>query len=357
MVLVRTTAPEPIAEPARRGAAPPHALMVLAGVVLAASIASAARADEQGPRQTSPGDAAAAEALFDQGRKLIAAGKVRQACPKFAESYRLDPALGSLLNLATCHQMDGKTATAWGEFRDAEQQARRAGDTKRQKFAADKAAALEPTLPKLIVTVVDPAPGLVVSRDGIALGDASFNTALPVDPGAHVISAQAPGYKRWETRFESAASQRSSVVVPALERDDSPAEPAAGSPTDSAAPVADRPADGGSTGRTVGLVVAGVGVASLAVGGVFAGLFFSARSDCEATEACRNDEEHPDRDTMNTRGTISGVALGIGAAAVIAGGIIYFTAPSADASSSPQALRLVPLLGPGVAGASGSFAF
>jgi len=335
----------------------------IAALLLAAAIGAfpARGVAQEPPAKPSPRDSAAAEALFEQGRKLLAAGKLRQACPKFAESYRLDPALGSLLNLATCHQLEGKTASAWGEFRDAEQQARRAGDAKRQKFAADKAAALEGNLPKMIVTVTDPRPGMAVARDGVALGDASFNTALPVDPGEHVISAEAPGFKRWETRFEATAGKRSSVVVPPLDRADpqveSPPTPTPAS-SEQPPPQAPAPGDSGITGRTVGLVIGGVGLASLAVGGAFAALFFSAKADCEASEACKDDDQHSIRHTMNTRGTISGVTLGVGAAAVIAGTIVFFMSPSGSGDDEPaNAVRVMPLFYARGAGAVGAFSF
>ena len=317
-------------------------------------LAGSARADDA-PRARS-GDAAGAEALFEQGRKLLSDGKVAQACPKFAESYRLDPALGSLLNLANCHQLEGKTATAWGEFREAEQQARRAKDAKRQKYAASKAGALEPSLPKLIVTVVDPAPNIAVTRDGVALGEASLNTALPVDPGEHVIAAEAPGRERWETRIEAAAGQRSSVVVPALEMAEAPEAPAPPEPAAAPAPAPTAPkravpdASTGSGARTAGLVIGGLGLASVAVGAVFAGLFFDARSACNEDLECRGQDDHPRRDAMNSRGTISGVTLGAGAAGLIVGGILFFTAPSApDADPEPVAraprLHVTPLVG------------
>src|SRR6478735_9605838 len=52
----------------------------------------------------SPTDQAKAEALFDEGRRLLAAARFAEACPKFAESQRLDSALGTLLNLGDCYE-------------------------------------------------------------------------------------------------------------------------------------------------------------------------------------------------------------------------------------------------------------
>jgi len=54
-------------------------------------------------------------------------GDYAAACPKLEESQRLDPALGTLLNLADCREQEGNVATAWSLFRDAESLARRGG--------------------------------------------------------------------------------------------------------------------------------------------------------------------------------------------------------------------------------------
>src|SRR5258708_39182856 len=61
-------------------------------------------------------EGALAEMLYRQGRALVAEGKAAEACPKFAESYRLDATTRTLLNPASCHKTQGKLATAMPEF-------------------------------------------------------------------------------------------------------------------------------------------------------------------------------------------------------------------------------------------------
>ena len=147
-------------------------------------------------------DKAVAEAAFEEGRRLVAKGDYAAACPKFEASYRADPGLGALLNLADCHTHVGRTASAWAEFTEAEEKLRRAND-KRADFAKEHAAALVPRLVR--IKVVGPAKdvaGLVVKRDGADISQL-LGTAIPVDPGDHAIEASAPGFVTWSTRVHA----------------------------------------------------------------------------------------------------------------------------------------------------------
>src|SRR5580692_11941446 len=105
---------------------------------------------------------AAATALFDEGRRLMDQHRWGDACPKLAESERLAPSGGTLLNLAECYEHTGQTASAWVAWKDAASRANAAGKADVEKRALAKAAALEPTLAHLTVTVdsASDVPGL-----------------------------------------------------------------------------------------------------------------------------------------------------------------------------------------------------
>ena len=79
-----------------------------AGVTIALSVASAPASAQSVP----PDQRAAAETLFNEGRRLMALGRYAEACPVFEESQRLDAGIGTLLNLADCYKKSGRTASA-----------------------------------------------------------------------------------------------------------------------------------------------------------------------------------------------------------------------------------------------------
>src|SRR5262245_40441563 len=118
-------------------------------------------------------DPVVAEALFQEGRTLLDQGKAAEACPKLAESHRLDPATGTLIALALCREAEGKLASAWAAFADAEGRARTEGSKDREAVAHERAAALYPRLSTLSIDVSEDASaiaGLEIKRDGVVLG-------------------------------------------------------------------------------------------------------------------------------------------------------------------------------------------
>jgi hypothetical protein len=149
--------------------------------------------------QPSNADRMLAETLFEEGKRLLDENKTDEACAKLEESQRLDPATGTLLNLAYCHDLQGKLATAWAEYKEAQAAARQDGRDDRVQFAAEHLAAIEPKMPRLQIEVAQKArfEGLKVKLDGVQIGEAAFGLAAPLDPGVHIIVATAPGRVRW----------------------------------------------------------------------------------------------------------------------------------------------------------------
>lgn len=158
----------------------------------------------------------AAARLFEEGRALLVAGRLREACSKLEESQRLEPRLGTLLNVAFCQERLGRLATAWMQFREAASWARRRADPERERFAQAHLDALEPRVPTLQVRTAageEDAPALLL--DGGALSPADAREALRLDPGEHVLVATRDGTEYWRTRVTLRESEHATVGIPA----------------------------------------------------------------------------------------------------------------------------------------------
>ena len=112
-------------------------------------------------------DPAAADALFQDGRRLMEEKRTSEACTKFDSAYKEEPTLGTLLNLANCREVEGRLATAWARWNEAEAKAHQAGDD-RESLAKDRKESLAPRLPKITIVVTNPKPGIQVFRDDAA---------------------------------------------------------------------------------------------------------------------------------------------------------------------------------------------
>lgn len=321
----------------------------IAPLVLAAIAACTHARHARAQYAGSAADKAAAEALFDQGKKLLAEGKFGEACPKFAESNRLDAGIGTMLYLAECYEKNGQTASAWAQFREAASAAAQKNDP-RERVARDRASRLEPKLSKMTIAVsAAETSGLEVRRDGELLGRALWGAEFPVDPGSHVIAASAPGKKPWQTTVRVAAEARGpiAVSVPALEDAPLAAAPApsprsssAGAHAEAAPIVASAVAgaDAGTNGsrgsgqRVAGLVVGGVGIVGLGLGAFFGLQAKSHLDDSNADGHCHDGNKCDAigvqaRSDAQSAATISTIAFAAGAVAVAGGLVLYLTAP------------------------------
>lgn len=290
--------------------------------------------------QPSPAERAAAEALFQDARALSKQGKDAEACPKYDESNRIDPSIGTQLYLADCYEKTGKLASAWVLFKEAASMAQSSGQADREKSASARASALEGRLPKLLLRVADgEIAGLEIRQDGKVVRKAQWGTAIPVDLGPHALQATAPGRKPWSHTAEAREGQIATVNIPALLPEDAaPAAPA--SAPASAAPAPPRPpadpgpqaAPAGWNGwKTAAVIAAGVGVVGLGAGSYFG---LKARSQWDdAKPLCpgnRCNQEGYDLGTSAHRnGNLGTLLLAVGVAGVGAGAVLWFTAPSA----------------------------
>jgi hypothetical protein len=313
---------------------------VAIGLVLCVVAAAAtARAD----------DPAAAQALFNEGKALAAAGRYGDACPRFEESQRMAPAIGTRFNLADCQEHIGKTASAWANFLGVAAAAKAAGQPDREAAARDRANRLEPRLSRLAILVPDASrlTGLAVQRDGQELGAAQWGEAVPVDPGTHAVVAKAAGKRDYEVDVDvQGEGATARVSIPALQD-----VPATAPPAPAVAPQPECPAahpappapvivNGTSSTKPIGWgLVIGGGVAL--VGGVVFWLLRDGRVSALDGECQGNVCPPTATSDIATGKMYSGISVtlfGLGAAAAAAGaGLLLFGGGPAESSA-----RVVP---------------
>jgi len=305
--------------------------------VLAAILASYAWTTAQA--EPTPADKALAEALFRDGRQLIEAGNAIAACPKFAESQRIDPKLGTLLNLASCHEQMGKTASAWAEFTEAASQASATDQRERADFANEHAAALEKKLIYIVVEVNSPPQGLVIKLNDQELSAAALGSPIPVDPGEHAITVTAPGRKPWSMQLKAEEGPaRIPVLIPALAS-------AAPSPPPESPPIKDDTTTDGSGQRTAAFVLGGIGIVGLGMGAGFGINTFIQQGVVD--QHCGDkycDQTGLDADqAAHTSATISTIAFAAGLGSAAASAILFLTAKPAKTKGS--SIWLLPSVG------------
>jgi len=256
------------------------------------------------PASAAPGPA---DEAFERGRALMAAGKIDEACGAFADSLRLDFQYGTLFNLAQCDERRGKLATAFDELRRIARE-----DTKnpaRADRARELAAALEPRLPRLHVTITGPAGPGRATIDGSPL---DITQSSPLDLGSHdVVVAGMPR--------TVVATREGEIVELAIT---APIQLPLATPSETVATPRSSVAESPRTAvhrHTPALITIGGGVAVTAVGLVLGAVAWKRWDD--AKNLATTDPMAANRDVSDVRalGNTSTVFVAIGAVAIAVG--------------------------------------
>lgn len=269
-------------------------------------------------REPSAQEVAAAEALFQDARALFKAGMVAEACDKFQESQRLDPRLGTLLNLATCHQEQGKTASAWAEFKQAVSLAEQKNKHQRAAFAKQSVADLEEVLSYVVLQADNPPKGLTIKVGEQEFGAALLDSEVPLDPGKYDIEASAPGRVSHRMTVDvSKGPSSTTIVIPSLSFEDT-------GPLDMG--PKEESDEGFSTMQIAGLGAGGVGVIGLGIGTVFGIITFSEQGTVEDNcdgQFCNQEGLDAD-DAAHSAAAVSTVGFIAGTVFVAAGVVLFF---------------------------------
>jgi len=276
-------------------------------------------------------DPIAAEALFERGKALVDQGNLAEACAAFAESQHLDPAGGTLLRLALCHEAEGKLASAWFEYLEVVRISRGPGDAAkledRVHIARQHLAAIEPRVPKLVIVVPTEArtDGLRVSANGLPRNEGTWGVPLPVDPGDVVVAATAPGRLELRSTVHVEAGKQETVRLTPLTL----ATPGPDSPPAVVSPprATTRP----SVLRPVGFGVGAAGIVALGVGtyfGITAISKWNSSNDVCPGTVCRTQAGVTDASDAKSAALAADVTIATGLVAAGAGVVLLVLAPS-----------------------------
>lgn len=297
-------------------------------------------------------DADAADALFREGRALFKKGEYDAACPKFEESYRLDPAAGTGINLGDCFEKQGKVASALLAYQAAF--ALLGAADPRVAPVKLQIAALEKRTPRLTIKLAPGAPeGTEVKRDGRAVEPTKLGVALAANPGKRRITVTAPGREKRSYQIELREAQASEITVDVGAATD--ADGATVAPADRKGTERPRARESGGTQpqsndssqRTIGYVAAGAGVVALGVAAVF-----RVQANAKYDEAgCTSSKCPPSSlaDEADAKVKDATVAAVVGGLALTAGVVLVLTSPAPDQRAAR--LRIAPRLLAGGGGA------
>lgn len=257
--------------------------------------------------------------LFEEGRALAKDGKWAEACDTFAKSLELDPAPGTKLNFADCHEHLGHLAQAYRLFIEVAQ-ADKTANADRAKFAQGRADALADKLGTVVVKLAAPdAAGTSVTIAGRIVPVAA-EIREKVDPGDVTVEVNAPNAPPFSRTAAAKAGATVVVDVPAPKVE---IEPATQTTTVRR-----------HTNVVIAYTLGGAGVASLTTG-VLMGLVARSRYNDQFTSGncvdtsppqCNPDgyKEQSNAVTLANVGTVFGIA---GLAMIAGGAVVFLTAP------------------------------
>jgi hypothetical protein len=289
--------------------------------------------------------------LYQAGAAAASDGKWEEAAAKFEQAVAIRATPVGLFNLAQAERNLGRLAAAKRHFVSARSMAIRDGADDVRRLADDALASINPRLSRLILALPPDAAHVEAQVDGrpaeITDGE------IELDPGKHEIVITAAGEKPFHEELSFADGQKRKLVVSFRVPETVPpppaVAPAAPPPTK---PVAAEPA---SSGPPLGaMILGGVGIAALGAGTYFHvqrnTALDDAAMDCVRTgngwrcpSSLENDPSHRGHlDDADRAELYRNVFIGVGAGAVVAGGVWWALSGGHENKETGVALALDP---------------
>jgi hypothetical protein len=321
-------------------------LRVIVLALFISSISGVARAQSEADRATARELAREGQAAFDRG-------DFESAADRFARADALVHAPTLLLALARAQNKLGKLVQSYESYSRILREGVPEGSPPVFKKAFEDAKKeVEPIRARLGWVTIDvkgPANARV-SIDDTAVPPAAVGVRRAVNPGGHVIKAEAEGFLPAEQSI-SVAEGESAAASLVLEPDPnsqvaaatgaSAAQASQGNGAKIEAPP-DAPRAAGSTSRTLGFVALGVGAAGLVVGGVTGVMALGKRGDLD--DACPGGQcpegQRANLDGYRRLGTVSTIGFIVGGVGAATGVTLLLTSRKGSERSQTTSLRL-----------------
>jgi hypothetical protein len=298
-----------------------------------------------------------AETRFREARKLAQAGDWAAACPKFAESERLDPAPGTLLNLADCEEHFGTFVKAREHFGLAASGFRLTD--KGRAVALARAAALQTRIAHLTLRFVPGVPSGATVRNGAETVDpATLGQSIDSDPGTHEIVVSLAGHadRSYTVTLPEGGHQEQLLdvgPVPVAPHAPVGTVGAENGPDQTTPPVIQPPPPPPSNTRVgLGIALVGVGAISLATGTVTGIVALSrasaAKPSCDTAAMTCFQSGHDAAVSAVTLSNVSTITLIAGGVLAAGGGYLWWSGARANAAASTA---FVPVVSPSALGA------
>ena len=167
------------------------------------------------------GNDAIALKRFEDGKAHYDAGEFELSLVDFQASMAIQPSPNSRLYIARCQRALGKIGSAFVSYRLAMREATDRLNTtgeKRYKATRDAAASemaeIEAKVPRLTVTVPSDVPvDFLVKVDGNALPREAWGAALEVDPGTHAVTGEGARCRPFSAPLTLAEGDQKTIAV------------------------------------------------------------------------------------------------------------------------------------------------
>ncbi len=311
---------------------------------------------------------AAARSLGLQGIKLADAGDCKGAIEKLSRAESLYHAPSILGRLGECQVNVGQVVVGTENLNRVVREELAANAPKAFRDAQTRAkGVLNSALPKIahLTVKVDPPdakPSVTVA--GAAIPAALIGVERPTDPGTHEVVVTAPGYLAQKTTVTLTEGGSQELALK-LEKDPATvaATPPPAPPPVVVAPPPAPPSDTSSKkNNTLAYVALGVGGAGLLVGGVTGFLALGKKSDLDGCQdkKCPSSEEST-LDSAKSLATVSTVGFAVGFVGVGAGIVLLLTGNNSASASVARpklayhGVKVEPWFGGNSAGLNGTF--